>query len=55
MTMKTKDAPGSGGTTCLTLHVEHMCSSKVVNNSTNSTSRVRQVMPWKANEAVLDK
>ena len=31
-----------------------MVSSKVVNNAANSTSRIRQVLPQKTNEAVLD-
>ena len=44
----------SGGVTCLTLLVEHTISSKVMNNTAKSTSRIRQVMPQKAHEAVLD-
>ena len=36
-------------TTCLTL------SSNVANNAADSTGRIRQVMPWKTHEAVLDK
>ena len=45
----------SGGTTCLTLLLQRRCSSKVAKNAANSISRMRQVMPQKTNEAVLDK
>ena len=39
------EAPKSGGTTCLTLLVQHMLSSKVANSVANPGSRIRQVMP----------
>ena len=32
-----------------------MCSSKAVNNASDLNSRIRQVMPEKTNEAILDK
>ena len=35
-----------GGTTCLTLLVWHMSSSKVANNAADSSSRIRQAVPW---------
>ena len=44
----------SGGSTCLTLLVYHMISSGVANTTANASSRIRQVMPKKTNEAVLD-
>ena len=45
----------SGGATCLTRLVEHMCSSEIAKNTANSIGRIRQVMPQKTNEAVVDK
>ena len=45
----------SGGPTCLTLLVQHMCSLNVANNLSNSISRIRQVAPLKTNEAASDK
>ena len=44
-----------GGTTCLTLLVEHMFSSKEASNAAKSISRIRQVVPQRTDEAVLDK
>ena len=35
----------SAGTTCLTLLVQHMCSSNVANHVANSISRIRLAMP----------
>ena len=35
----------SGGAACLTLLVQHMFSSKVVDKAANSTSRIRQATP----------
>ena len=40
-----KSDDASGGTTCLTLLVEHMFSSKVVSHAANSVGRIRQVTP----------